>query len=225
MSQVRVPQGEPNSKKAVSKDAAFLRFNATKLVPSFMSQSSRRPRPSPAGGAKFQKSRVERRGFLRFNATKLVPSFMSQSSPPASESLRGSQIPEKPCRKTRRFTFQCDETRTEFYVAELRRTASESLRGSQIPKRSCRKKCLLRFRNLKLPFPDFRLNTYTFRTNRQNLMFHWLLFATQSRIITGSELFTLIIMTEYFLLLVGTVLVNNFVLVKFLGLLPFHGRF
>ncbi|NOI26271.1 electron transport complex subunit RsxA [Vibrio mediterranei] len=105
---------------------------------------ARRPRPSPAGGAKFQKSRVERCGFLRF-------------------------------------------------------------------------------RNPKLPFPDFRLNTYTFRTNRQNLMFHWLLFATQSRIITGSELFTLIIMTEYFLLLVGTVLVNNFVLVKFLGLCPFMG--
>ncbi len=30
-------------------------------------------------------------------------------------------------------------------------------------------------------------------------------------------------MTEYFLLLVGTVLVNNFVLVKFLGLCPFMG--
>ncbi|MFA0730399.1 electron transport complex subunit RsxA, partial [Vibrio sp. 10N.222.48.A4] len=28
-------------------------------------------------------------------------------------------------------------------------------------------------------------------------------------------------MTEYLLLLVGTVLVNNFVLVKFLGLCPF----
>ena len=30
-------------------------------------------------------------------------------------------------------------------------------------------------------------------------------------------------MTDYFLLLVGTVLVNNFVLVKFLGLCPFMG--
>ncbi|GAK86599.1 electron transport complex protein RnfA [Vibrio ponticus] len=30
-------------------------------------------------------------------------------------------------------------------------------------------------------------------------------------------------MTEYLLLLVGTVLVNNFVLVKFLGLCPFMG--
>ena len=30
-------------------------------------------------------------------------------------------------------------------------------------------------------------------------------------------------MTEYFLLLVSTVLVNNFVLVKFLGLCPFMG--
>jgi electron transport complex protein RnfA len=30
-------------------------------------------------------------------------------------------------------------------------------------------------------------------------------------------------MTEYFLLLIGTVLVNNFVLVKFLGLCPFMG--
>lgn len=33
----------------------------------------------------------------------------------------------------------------------------------------------------------------------------------------------LIIMTEYILLLIGTVLVNNFVLVKFLGLCPFMG--
>ncbi|EDL52720.1 excinuclease ABC subunit B [Vibrio mediterranei AK1] len=118
MSQVRVPQGEPNSKKAVSKDAAFyvsMRRNSYRAL----CRRARRPRSSPAGEAKFQKSRVERRGFLRFNATKLVPSFISQSSPPASESLRGSQIPEKPCRKTRRFTFQCDETRTELYVAEL----------------------------------------------------------------------------------------------------------
>ncbi|MCX2957879.1 MAG: electron transport complex subunit RsxA, partial [Serratia symbiotica] len=30
-------------------------------------------------------------------------------------------------------------------------------------------------------------------------------------------------MTEYMLLFVGTVLVNNFVLVKFLGLCPFLG--
>ncbi|MGL5655056.1 MAG: Rnf-Nqr domain containing protein, partial [Vibrio sp.] len=30
-------------------------------------------------------------------------------------------------------------------------------------------------------------------------------------------------MTEYVLLLIGTVLVNNFVLVKFLGLCPFMG--
>ena len=30
-------------------------------------------------------------------------------------------------------------------------------------------------------------------------------------------------MTEYLLLLIGTVLVNNFVLVKFLGLCPFMG--
>jgi len=30
-------------------------------------------------------------------------------------------------------------------------------------------------------------------------------------------------MVEYFLLLIGTVLVNNFVLVKFLGLCPFMG--
>jgi Na+-translocating ferredoxin:NAD+ oxidoreductase RnfA subunit len=30
-------------------------------------------------------------------------------------------------------------------------------------------------------------------------------------------------MTEYLLLLVGTVLINNFVLVKFLGLCPFMG--
>ncbi|OZT82269.1 electron transport complex subunit RsxA, partial [Vibrio sp. 03_296] len=30
-------------------------------------------------------------------------------------------------------------------------------------------------------------------------------------------------MTEYILLLIGTVLVNNFVLVKFLGLCPFMG--
>ena len=30
-------------------------------------------------------------------------------------------------------------------------------------------------------------------------------------------------MTDYLLLLVGTVLVNNFVLVKFLGLCPFMG--
>ena len=30
-------------------------------------------------------------------------------------------------------------------------------------------------------------------------------------------------MTEYMLLLVGTVLINNFVLVKFLGLCPFMG--
>ena len=30
-------------------------------------------------------------------------------------------------------------------------------------------------------------------------------------------------MTDYLLLLIGTVLVNNFVLVKFLGLCPFMG--
>ncbi len=32
-------------------------------------------------------------------------------------------------------------------------------------------------------------------------------------------------MTDYLLLFVGTVLVNNFVLVKFLGLCPFMGGF
>lgn len=43
------------------------------------------------------------------------------------------------------------------------------------------------------------------------------------RIIRHRSTPTLDSMTDYFLLLVGTVLVNNFVLVKFLGLCPFMG--
>lgn len=41
--------------------------------------------------------------------------------------------------------------------------------------------------------------------------------------IIGGFYFLGIAMTEYLLLFVGTVLVNNFVLVKFLGLCPFLG--
>ena len=49
-----------------------------------------------------------------------------------------------------------------------------------------------------------------------------LLIRLENRIIQKNQ-FQLDLMTEYFLLLVSTVLVNNFVLVKFLGLCPFMG--
>ena len=40
---------------------------------------------------------------------------------------------------------------------------------------------------------------------------------------TPTQVVELLFMSEYFLLFFGTVLVNNFVLVKFLGLCPFMG--
>ena len=62
-----------------------------------------------------------------------------------------------------------------------------------------------------------------FRLGVQNHTVLLLLLRSQNTIISGSDFKNVIIMTEYILLLVGTVLVNNFVLVKFLGLCPFMG--